>query len=206
MSNKLVYSAVDNIPIEIEDLLKIIDSDVDDGPWIAGGCPLSIFTKNPINDVDVYTINEKQKDELGKKLIAFGFQAVCISKNALTLKKDGLPSVQLIEKHYRSVDNLFNSFDISVCQIVMHNMLIAAHKETLNDIKQKRLIINFRQIENNYSTLMRIFKYCNKGYRVELDDAQKNIERLLYETLSLTEKELSHSRIISEIMGKGSKS
>lgn len=149
-------------------ILDMIRPDFENGPWIAGGAALSSYLglDNDGADIDVWFKNSKQFDETLiaiKSKLTFGnfFNCPTIETgNAITFIGD---NVQLIRMHFfDSLDDVFNSFDLTVCQVATDGKSFRFGKDTITHIKNKELHIN----NLKSASLKRIIKYQILGFNV----------------------------------------
>lgn len=164
-------------------VFDLINPDMINGPWIAGGAVMAWINKQPVNnsDIDVFFKSEEQFIELYNALLGVRIKqnfsdvqwdlslkefAEPISKvvyqtdNALTLKI-GPTTVQLIKrKFFDTPKDVIDSFDLSVCQLITDGDKLLAGETTLQDLKAKRFRIN----RHNKQIIKRVIKYVTYGY------------------------------------------
>jgi len=107
-------------------IIGLLELDIERGPWICGGAALSLYTKTPVNDIDVYFRDSFSRDATKHRLKLEDDTIVTYdSENAVTLRLSEktdydpiLHKVQLIKKqNFKTVQEVFDSFDFSVCKI-----------------------------------------------------------------------------------------
>lgn len=142
------------------------------GPFIAGGSCLQWFQQKPIDhaDIDIFCVDSNQVKELKQRLHAQAtVQEKYHTENALTYsyvsksKRSLYHTVQIITKRfYDSLQDVVNSFDISVCQIGTDGTNWAMGEHTASDIRNKILRMNYPL---QPQAAKRLVKYCTYGYR-----------------------------------------
>jgi hypothetical protein len=142
------------------------------GPFIAGGSCLQWYQQKPIDqaDIDIFCVDKHQVNELKQRLHAQAtVQEKYHTENALTYsyvsksKRSRYWTVQIITKRfYDSLQDVVNSFDISVCQIGTDGTNWAMGEHTASDIRNKVLRMNYPL---QPQAAKRLVKYCTYGYR-----------------------------------------
>jgi hypothetical protein len=145
------------------------------GPWIAGGATLQWYQSQELqmHDIDVFCAGPEQADQLCQRLAPYcnvSFQ----SNNAVTYQLTSCVSraldapqktwsIQVIKRNYfDSVQDVINSFDITVCQIGMDGHTWTLGKMTASDIRQKNLRMTLPLLPD---AVKRLTKYWSYGYR-----------------------------------------
>ena len=142
------------------------------GPFIAGGSCLQWYQHKPIDqaDIDIFCVDSNQVKELKQRLHAQAtVQEKYHTENALTyayVSKSKIRrywTVQIITKRfYDSLQDVVNSFDISVCQIGTDGTNWVMGEHTASDIRNKVLRMNYPL---QAQAAKRLVKYCSYGYR-----------------------------------------
>lgn len=153
------------------------------GPFIAGGACLQWFQDKPVgwSDIDIFCVDMNQFNELRQRLYT---QSSCQEKynteNASTLtfisKKNKMRNwtIQIISKRfYDGLEDVVNSFDISVCQIGTDGTNWVMGEHTASDIRNKVLRMNYPL---QPQAAKRLVKYCAYGYR-PVDGLIENIKQ-----------------------------
>jgi hypothetical protein len=162
----------------------IIWPDLERGPWIAGGAALRWWQGQPVgeSDIDVFCANAKQAEEIIANIKSYGrWQRKFESDNATTLSywsKENTSkqwTIQIIKRRYfDSLQEVINSFDMTVCEIGTSGNDWVLGKETAKDIRERNLRLKY-PLQSD--ALKRVVKYWTYGYRpVEgvLDAVQNN--------------------------------
>ena len=161
----------------LENIVGLIYDCDDSGPWIAGGCGRQVaLGETKFNDIDVWFKNvfqfERTKDRLND---AFGYEMyeTYNSENATTYQI-GDYKVQLIRRaYYASVDEVFENFDFTCCQIALDRNL-QPYGPGLEDAGSSRLVLNKYDPK---AFLARYAKYVGYGYVMDPEEFLKIIER-----------------------------
>lgn len=145
-------------------LVSLISPDMDRGPWIAGGAVLAWYQGLPVGpdqDIDVWCSSENQAKRLIKDLTPYTCAKI-ETDNACTLRiNDSTKTIQVITRIFpKSVEEVLNTFDISVCQIATDGRYYKLGPLTARDINNKHL----RIVTPNTNSLKRVLKYWIYGY------------------------------------------
>lgn len=161
--------------IHPDDLYAIdfIRPDAKKGPWIAGGAALRWFQGRPVgsSDIDVFCRNAEQAIKIQNRLTKTHHRIKCQTDNAITIEIYNSGDVftdrkswiiQIItRKFYENMQEIIDSFDISVCEIVTAGDEWILGKFTARDIREKNL--RFTNIQSDAPK--RLAKYWTYGYR-----------------------------------------
>lgn len=141
------------------------------GAFIAGGAITSVFTGQPINDVDFYF---KSKEDF---IIAVGqayderFWCLAATDRAVTFANgDGI--IQLMHfDFFSNANDVFDAFDFTVC---MGAYDLDAKEFVFQDNFFKHAAqrhLNFHSgTRYPYGSLLRVLKYQDRGYRINRGD------------------------------------
>lgn len=145
MIDILIFSNTDRFSLvhrDDVDPVKLIDPNLADGPWIAGGAPLRWFQHTAVGaaDIDVYCKTAEQASALTEKLKKAAL-FVASSANADTFKYQiGAMSwtIQvIIISYFDSIKSVIHSFDLSVCQIATTGAEWVVGEHTVPDIRSR---------------------------------------------------------------------
>jgi len=140
---------------------------------VAGGSITSIFSNREINDVDVYF---RSKDDLYGFLYEVGKDKFILAKTekALLFVYDGLKVQTIFFKYFETIEQLFNTFDFTVCMGAYDFTTeeFVLHKDFLKHNSQRVLKFN---PETAYPIIseMRVQKYADKGYYISRTERVK---------------------------------
>lgn len=150
--------------------VNIIMPDSKDGPWIAGGACLRWFQNRPLGsfaDIDVFCKDEHQAKQLIKKLQSLPYQvsaSIIETNNAHTfsIADSGKQwKIQVITcKYFECMEDVINSFDISVCQVATAGHEWILGENTVRDINERKL--RFRHFTPQAPK--RLIKYWTYGF------------------------------------------
>lgn len=156
------------IPYEDRKLFKELDLDKYNA-CVAGGAALRWYNNQSVayvSDIDVWCTNSSDVQRINEHYQS-KFDKVAFTKNANTYQTyvNGLYTIQVISHTYSTIDELLNSFDLSVCQIATQgsNFIYKEHFE--QDVKQRVQ----RVVKYHPTILRRVLKYSMYGYA--LNDA-----------------------------------
>lgn len=152
--------------------VRMINPNLLNGPWIAGGACLSWFDNRSSQvpgDIDVFCKTEKQAMKIIQTLEE-GFEGyeitvICKTANASTFSvnyvDDKKWTIQVITcRYFDCIQDVIESFDISVCQVATDGNQWYLGKDTAKDINQK----NLRITTIKPASLKRLIKYWTYGY------------------------------------------
>lgn len=177
-------------------LIEALPVDIENGPWIAGGFPLSVYRgdKDFTHDIDFFFKDQSQFDFYYNKMISdliekedsiesfFGeltpieIKEINVSKfesnNAVTFFT-GSNVVQFIrKKFYNSIEEVLDDFDISVCKIATDGVEFFASDRTFDHIEKNIFNID---IPHNKS-IKRFTKYVQYGFSPTKESIQAILE------------------------------
>jgi hypothetical protein len=140
------------------------------GPIIAGGSVRAMVQNKPITtDVDIYFTSQKQLDWFKSYLIAKyanGQDVFRKTQFTYSVKMFGYDLQLMHFKFFNSVDQLFQSFDFTVCQYALTGGDLYMTEEAVRDTKDN--IVLFTKNSKYNRTFYRIKKYKDKGFYVPL--------------------------------------
>jgi hypothetical protein len=152
--------------------VSIIEPDLKQGPWIAGGAPLRWYQDMPVgeNDIDIFCANARQVDDVIARIRRHNNVVTKYdSENAKTLEYSNTNNVvkrwtlQIIKRRYfNSLLDVINSFDITVCQIGTSGTEWEMSPFTAKDIRERNLRF---KLPLQSDSVKRLIKYWTYGYR-----------------------------------------
>lgn len=172
--NKMVY-----VHEKDKGVVKLLDLDIVQGPWLAGGSVLSWYNNEPVGlgDFDIFFKDLKQFDEMFGRLMRNHATIVYTSENALTLHltvDDDVKRIQLIRKNYfQSAEDVINHFDFTICQLATDGWNIVASDKTYEHIREKKIVLSKPA---SRTLVKRLIKYVSYGYTPEIELVQTMID------------------------------
>lgn len=157
--------------IDDQEPMTIIWPDADRGPWIAGGACLRWYQGLSVgeNDIDIFCSSAEQVQQVIDNIKSYGrFSTKFESDNAITLSyhdKEGKKywTLQIIKRRYfKNMQDVLDSFDISVCQIATGGQEWKMGKNTARDIREMNLRM---RMPLQPDATKRLAKYWTYGYR-----------------------------------------
>lgn len=151
--------------------VSIIQPDAEKGPWIAGGAPLRWYQGISVgqSDIDVFCRSPRQAELLIERIKSYGrFMVKFESDNAVTIsysQKDYTKewTLQVIKRRFfNSLEDVINSFDITVSQIGTGGNEWVMGPFTARDIREKNLRF---KLPLQPDAPKRLTKYWTYGYR-----------------------------------------
>lgn len=133
---------------------------------LAGGTIASLFTSSEINDIDLYFRSKEDFAAFAERVMDGEWITSHTNKSTL-FQYDELP-VQLIHfSFFKEVEDVFNSFDFTVCMgaFDFKTREFVFHKDFLKHNSQKILKFN-SNTDYPLVSLMRTDKYQKKGYSI----------------------------------------
>jgi hypothetical protein len=154
--------------------VNVIQPNVTDGPWIAGGACLRWYQNVPVGDtdIDIFCANPKQAAEVIDRIKSYGRYTVKHeSENATTLeyfpldRSQGVDRwiLQVIKKDfYTDLQSIIDRFDISVCQIGTAGDELVIGEYTARDVRERNLRM---RMPLHQDAVKRLTKYWTYGFR-----------------------------------------
>lgn len=160
------------VPVADREAVAVIEPDLQQGPWIAGGAALRWWQGECVgeSDIDVFCRDEIQAQETIDRIKSYGrFVVKHESDNALTLgyRRVGQWNdqwvIQIIKRRYfKSLQAVIDNFDITVCQIGTTGTEWVMNSTTAQDIRQRNLRFT---LPLHADAAKRLTKYWVYGYR-----------------------------------------
>lgn len=145
--------------------------------FIYGSFAMSIYLKtfDNFSDIDFSVTSAKNRKNINKYLLRQEYDVLRESKYSKTYVKDGL-ELQCSKKSKKSIEKMFESFDLSICRICINEGYIYLTEESEKDLQNRELRVKtcFRP----FSTFMRLNKYGKKGFTFSVEEAKKLEEML----------------------------
>ena len=160
-------------------LVKLLDLNIDQGPWLAGGAVLNWFNGEPVGtgDFDIFFKDLRQFDEMFGRLMRNHATIVYTSENALTLKltvDDDQKTIQLIRKTYfQNAKEVIDHFDFTICQLATDGYSIVAGEKTYEHVKDRKIALARTA---SRSLVKRLIKYVSYGYKPDQDLGQNILD------------------------------
>ena len=159
--------------------IKYIDLDIDNGPWIAGGAARKIWSHDAwiASDIDFFFSSSQQLDNFKKSLKSkYKILQTHVGTNSITFKvvhKRNWFGKRLCEDDYifqaifkyypNDLNELFSTFDLSVCQFACDGKEIFASELAVTDCSN-----NMNTVLKT-TTAARILKYASYGFTVPIE-------------------------------------
>lgn len=152
--------------------VSVIEPNIKNGPWIAGGACLRWYQGQPVgeSDIDVFCRSKIQADQLIERIKSYGtFSVKYQSENAVTIShsndEDYTKSwtIQIIvRRFFNSLEEVIQNFDITVCEIGTAGNEWVMGDQTAQDIREKNLRF---KLPLQPDAPKRLTKYWVYGYR-----------------------------------------
>ncbi|WP_145413435.1 hypothetical protein [Paenibacillus xylanexedens] len=136
--------------------------------YIAGGTITSLFSNNPVNDVDLYFRDEESLSELVEEIYDNSDDWVnALTSKALLVRVDE-KEIQMIHfKYFEKAEDIFGTFDYTVCMgaFDFESEQFVLHEDFLKHNAQRILKFN-KNTDFPIVSLLRVQKYKDKGYNI----------------------------------------
>jgi hypothetical protein len=151
--------------------VSIIEPDLKQGPWIAGGACLRWFQNQPLDDsdIDVFCRDSIQADEVIDRIKSYGrYHIKYQSENAVTFDHWATAggdrwTIQVIRRRFfKDIREVIDSFDISVCQVGTTGTEWILGPNAARDIRERNLRF---KMPLQPDAPKRLTKYWVYGYR-----------------------------------------
>jgi len=151
---------------------------------VAGGYIRSIIPNEEVNDIDVFVSSEaKAKEYVMKLMESCPTSSRFDSKNACSIKKDGV-YVQFIHRWvYKTPQEVVDSFDFTIAKAAIWfkdgKVQSVCHPDFYSDLAAKRLVYTSPiRNEDAGGSMLRVLKFYQRGYRIPLNSLGAVIARL----------------------------
>lgn len=150
------------------------------GCYIAGGAVLSVATKQPITDYDIYPKTKKDMVGLCKSLLSEA-ELIGFSENAVTFSHFNMKNyegervkVQIVRGEYPTPESIFESFDFSVCMGAFDcdSKTYTYHEDFWPDAASRTIRFN-PNTRYPLASFVRTKKYNSKGYKISQGELAK---------------------------------
>lgn len=141
------------------------------GSFIAGGALTSVFTGQPINDVDLYFKSQQAFIEGVRAAYSRGFWCVAATDRAVTFTR-GDAVIQLMHfDFFETADAIFGAFDFTACMAAydIDAESFVFHQDFLKHAAQRHLSFH-SGTRFPFGSLMRTVKYQARGYKLGKGD------------------------------------
>ena len=168
---------------------------------IAGGYLRSIVSGEKVNDIDCF-VDSVSRAKRVAKLIAGPVGTIHVSQNAMTIP--GRYTVQVIHRWvFNSPIEIIRSFDFTIARAALwwnkDGCQSLIDPRFYSDLAARRLVYTSPQRnEDAGGSLLRVLKFCSRGYRIPVDSMGAVVARLINglprhtDISSLTEEELAN--------------
>lgn len=167
---------------------------------IAGGYIRSIVSGEKVNDIDCF-VDSVSRAKRVAKMIAGPVGTIHSSQNALTIP--GRYTVQVIHRWvFDSPSEIIRSFDFTIARAALWWNKAGCQSlidpRFYSDLAARRLVYTSPQRnEDAGGSLLRVLKFCSRGYRIPVDSMGAVVARLMNglprnaDLSSLTEEEIA---------------
>ena len=132
-------------------------------------------------DIDVICPSDRKFNNLKNALLAGSFGQVRDGEFSITFKSPSVEREVQLLKPYRGnfIENCLEDFDVSICRVaLMGSGGAIADSRYIEDESTKTLTVCTILEKTAMNTLMRLFKYANKGYVVNSDEVIKVLNQI----------------------------
>jgi len=155
---------------------------------VAGGYVRACIAREELNDIDIFLHHDVDPEQAAYYLIcADDSKGLFRSENAITIKCT-VPIQLILRWRFSEPSAVIESFDYSVCaaafwwNVDADRWVSRVDENFYKDLAAKRLRYNSPNCEEAVGgSMIRLLKYCGRGYRIPLGDLSKVIARLLSE-------------------------
>jgi hypothetical protein len=199
-------------------VLDMLQGKAVDYLWIAGGFIRDAVCNRPPSDIDLFTsqpevFRTRQSCPVVEQMMAFHYKEVYRSDMMISYKRKGYPKIQIILRQPATLNpelSLDGKNDIVVQQFSLeqhikmcigdfhftHAMFaldpmrteIITTPQSILDAAEKKLIINNLFKQHAVDSMMKIFKYQEKGYTI----CAKETAKLIKSFSKISEKEIDN--------------
>lgn len=163
------------LPSDLRRMLDAFNGDI----YIAGGAVGALQNDLPVKDYDLFVCNPQIINEAANFLEVLGWRKNTPTKNAITFKKPGLPTVQIITRWvYPTVWEGLQAFDFTCTQQAITNSALVSLIGAAEAYKQK--VLQYTEPERKEGaagSFWHMYNYAKKGFTITPDDAARIIAR-----------------------------
>lgn len=143
---------------------------------IGGGCIRDYFTSTKITDIDIFTPNRYNQLMILSFFLNNGAEIILNNDKVVKLKYNNI-TYDIIKMNFDNPTTLLNSFDFTVCQFCIdYNLCFYYSEESFIDLSKRQLMIS--NLPYPESTMLRVNKYNNKGFRICNEELTKIINSI----------------------------
>lgn len=147
-----------------------------EGCYVAGGAVTSLYTNQPINDLDVYPKGEKERDEAIYWAFENGYWCADSSARAISfVQGDDKIALQIMHfDTFETADKIFSAFDFTCCMgaFDLDAKKFELHDKFLEHCSQRFISFN-KETRFPYASAWRVKKYEAKGFTIGKIEYQK---------------------------------
>lgn len=158
-----------------------IDYILSEDSILAGGAARSLFTRDKINDFDIFPKSIKKMEELKQYFVGLGavVKFECPEKKLISLTYNKNKIQIIYTDSFSNVEELLDKFDFTCTQFAYYNNKLYVYNiNCLSEAKRKHLILH--KLTYPAATIKRIHKYLNYGYKA-YPSLYTNISKLIYD-------------------------
>lgn len=156
---------------ELKKLLAAASDFTPPGSFIAGGALTSVFTNQPINDVDLYFKTKQALIDAVRDAYDTGLWCVAASDRAVTFASgDNIIQLMLFD-FFETADAIFDAFDFTACMAAydVDAEAFVFHPEFFKHNSQRHLSFH-SGTRYPFGSLLRTIKYRERGYKLSRGD------------------------------------
>lgn len=142
-----------------------------DGAYIAGGALTSVFTRQPINDYDIYFKSEQSFRDAVENAYGDGLWCVDVSKRAATFAEGNSVYQFMHFGFFPTASEIFDAFDFTACMAAydFDAKELVLHDDFLTHCSQRFLRFN-PGTRYPLASAVRVLKYQDRGYSIGKGD------------------------------------
>lgn len=144
--------------------------------WVCGGAILSYIDNRRINDIDVFFINNDEREKCMNYLIGNGGIVSSDNENTSRMLYKN-KTIDVIKHYYQTPQECADNMDFSVCGISTDGRDVYKTKNFYNDWRKKILVFDINH-DNPIVNVLRMQKYLMRGYRMDVNQTLKLIHKL----------------------------
>lgn len=147
-----------------EEFMLLMPSVRPEGPWLAGGAIRRLIATGDHSgsDYDYFFSSDKQQKDFEGFMKDHKAKIVRTTETNVTWKLGEHTIQQIKVRNYKSLDDVLDSFDFTICQCGWNGKKFFVGPYTLWDLARKRLALH--RLTYGVSTLRRLMKYSAQGF------------------------------------------
>jgi hypothetical protein len=154
---------INSAPKYFDDIILKPLRDNNINAWVAGGAVRDYFMGVTPTDYDIFFPTSQDLQKCQDFLKSAGAEKVWESNNGVKYQYNGRV-FDLVKRFYTSASDILKNFDFTVSMFATDGKNLWGGKTSFKDLDGRNIVIN--KVTNPDSTVKRVFKYFDKGFKI----------------------------------------